>query len=118
MLRSLENAYSQLYSKLFHTFDKNIIKQCQYYFGQLPIEFKIANRRFNFLSKMHSIDNIYCRYFDVKNDELLTLVNTYCYVTDDIVSMKINIEGLDRIKNMTSLLRKHFERSLQIQMLI
>ena len=28
VLQSLENAYSQLYSKVFHTFNKDIIKQC------------------------------------------------------------------------------------------
>ena len=63
MLRSLENVYSQLYRKLFHTFDKDIIKQCQYYSRQMPVELKIANRRYNFLNIIRINDNIYCKFF-------------------------------------------------------
>ena len=82
VLHSLENAYSQLYSKVFHTFNKDIIKQCQFYFGQMPIELKIANRRFNFLRKICLNDGTYCKYFDLKNIELVLLINKYCCTRD------------------------------------
>jgi hypothetical protein len=68
MLQSLENAYSQLYSKLFHTYSKNIIKQCQFFTGQISVELKIANRRLNFLRKMSQLDST-CKYFDIRNKE-------------------------------------------------
>ena len=113
MLQSLENAYSQLYSKLFHTFNKNIIRQCQFYSGQMPIELKIASRRFNFLKKISVIDNTYCRYLDLKNIELSVLVNKYCCAGDghnlNIGPSNVSVQSI----NFNSLLRNYFERSLE-----
>ena len=111
MLNSLENSYSQLYSKLFHTFNKNIIKQCQFYSGQMPIELKIASRRLNFLQKVNN--STYCRYFDLKSNELVALVNKYCCASDghnlSIVSDSLSLQNI----NWNSLLRNYVERSLE-----
>jgi len=113
LVQSLENAYSQLYSKLFHSFDKNLIRDCQFYSGQLPVELKIANRRFNFLKKINLKDNTYCKYFDLRYNELSLLINKYCSASD---GSNINIEQ-DRYRvlnmNWKSLLRKYFERSVE-----
>ena len=113
LLQSLENAYSQLYSKLFHTFDKNIIRQCQFYSGQIPKELTIANKRFNFLKKISLMDNKYCKYFDLKNSEVALLVNKYCCASDDrninIVTDSLRLQNI----NWNLLLRKYFERSLE-----
>lgn len=114
-LKSLENAYSQLYNKLFHTYDNVIIKQCQYYSRQLPIEFKIASRRYNFLKNMSSIDNIYCKYLDINNDELLTLLNTYCCVNDSgTCNIDIVSDDVLRLQNIdwNGILWKYFEKSM------
>jgi len=112
MLQSLENAYSQLYSKLFHTFNKNIIMQCQFYSGQMPVELKIANRRFNFLKKVSLMDNTYYKYFDLKNNELVLLISKYFYAND---GQSIN-SVLDNIRlqnfNWNTVLQNYFERSL------
>ena len=113
MLNSLENAYSQLYSKLFHTFNKNIIRQCQFYFGQMPIELKIANRKFNFLKKISLNDNTYCKYFDLKSSELYVLVNKYrCASVDHNLNIVPDSINLLNIK-WNSLLRIYFEHSLE-----
>ena len=115
LLQSLENAYSQLYNKLFHTFNKTIIKQCKFYSGQMPAELKIANRRFNFLKKISLMDNSYCKYFDIKNNELFLLVNKYCcvHVSDghdiNIVPDSIRLQNI----NFNALLLNYFERSLE-----
>ena len=109
MLQSLENAYSQLYSKLFHTFNKNIIKQCMFYFGQLPIELKIANRRFNFLKKISLRGNKYCRYFDPVNNELCLLFNKYCGLIDSNEDNSMSANQTD----FKYLLIGYFERSLE-----
>ena len=113
MVQSLENAYSQLYSKLFHTFNKNIIRQCMFYFNQIPIELKIANRRFNFLKKISLNSNNYCSYFDLKNSEIFTLINKYCCTLDGL-----NINFLPENFNQANfrwknILRIYFERSLE-----
>lgn len=70
LLRSIENAYSQVFSKLFHTFDRSVIKQCQFYMGYLPAELKIANRKMNFLSKISLTNNFTCTLLDVNHNEL------------------------------------------------
>ena len=111
MLQSLENAYSQLYSKLFHTFNKDIIKQCQFYTGQMPIELKVANRRYNFLNKIGNLDSTLCKYFDVKNDELFILINKYCcnVYNNNVMLDNISLENI----NWNAILRCYFERSLE-----
>jgi hypothetical protein len=40
--------YNCTYTKLFSTFDKNIIAMCQFYTGQLPLDHKIDLRTLNF----------------------------------------------------------------------
>ena len=49
-LQSLENTYSQAFFKIFTTFDKNVVQQCQFYMGLLPIDLLIDLRKLNFLS--------------------------------------------------------------------
>jgi len=48
MIRSIDNAYSQALFKIFQTFDKNVIKMCQYYMYLLPIELKIVLKKLKF----------------------------------------------------------------------
>jgi len=113
MLQSLENAYSQVYSKIFHTFNKTIIKQCQFYLGQMPIELKIASRRINFLKKISISDNMYCKYFDLQIDELFLSVNKYsCARAGDNINMMPTNKRLQNI-NTNALLRNYFERSVE-----
>jgi len=52
LIESLENTLCQAYFKIFRTFDKSIAYQCMYFMGQLPLEFKIAQRKINFLSNL------------------------------------------------------------------
>ena len=82
---------------------------------QVPLELKIANRRYNFLKRMQIIDNIYCKYLDVKNDELLALINTYCSASDSL-NLKNNSANVFRLQNMNwnDLLHNYFERSIQM----
>ena len=52
MSDSIDNAYSNAYMKIFHTFNKGIIKSCQFNFGHLPMMCEIGVRRLNFLTKL------------------------------------------------------------------
>ena len=76
-LRSIENAYNQVYSKLFYTYDNLILKQCKFYMGYLPMELKIANRKLNFLSKISSASNLSCSMLDKNSAELQYLISFY-----------------------------------------
>lgn len=61
MSNSFENAYSQAFMKIFKTFDKDIIKSCQFFMGYLPIKLLIGVRRLNYLSKLQvSKVNVVC----------------------------------------------------------
>ena len=62
--RSMDQAYSQAFYKIFKTFDKSIIKQCQFYMGSLPLPFLIDIRKLNFLTK---IVNNYCHPLNCLN---------------------------------------------------
>lgn len=46
---NIDFVYNAQFSKLFHTFDKNIISQCQFYTGYLPASLLLDNRKLNFL---------------------------------------------------------------------
>ena len=115
VLRSLENAYSQMYSKLFHSFDKTIIKQCQFYSGQMPIELKIANKKLKFLQNLSLNDNTYCKYFDFRNGEFISLIDKYCCANDgsNVIIATDNIKQLGNIY-WKRLLKNYFELSLQM----
>jgi len=53
MLNSCENAYALAFMKVFRSYDKKIIEQCQYYMGQLPLELQIINRQINFFANVN-----------------------------------------------------------------
>ena len=38
MTAGIENAYSHAYMKIFKTFDKNVVSQCQFYMKKLPMD--------------------------------------------------------------------------------
>ena len=57
MYNVLESAYSSAFSKLFGSFDKNIIRYCQFYFNMLPLCDVIDCRRLNFLYGMKRSNN-------------------------------------------------------------
>ena len=51
----LDAAYNAAFSKIFSTYDKNIIKYCQYYSYKLPYSLTIGIRRLNFLVSLSKI---------------------------------------------------------------
>ena len=57
MYNSLESAYSAAFSKIFGTYDKHVIKQCQYYCGVLPVADANDIKRLNFLKGMSTVKN-------------------------------------------------------------
>ena len=74
MLSSCENAFALAFMKVFKTFDKKIVENCQYYMGQLPIELKIINKQLNFLVNLDKSTNNICKFL---NKENVNLCNNY-----------------------------------------
>ena len=51
-LRNFSRAYNSIFSKIFETFDKNVIACCQYYSGYLCFNRIYDMHRYNFLDKL------------------------------------------------------------------
>jgi hypothetical protein len=100
MNASIDNAYSNAYMKIFYTFDKNVIRSCQFYFGYLPMELEIGLRSLNFLSKL-----LKCK---------TNLINQVLDIKADIqaVTLKFNFDINDSTKWHSKMWR-HFETLLQ-----
>jgi hypothetical protein len=52
-ISSLAYVYNSVFFKLFHTFDKNTIENCQFHCGYLPFRYNFALRKLNFLKDIH-----------------------------------------------------------------
>ena len=77
MIASCENAYAQAFIKIFKTFNLDIIKQCQFYSGELPLKLKIVKKKINFLSKLKESRNEICKFFSNMQNELETICHLY-----------------------------------------
>ena len=73
---ALESAFSAAFSKIFNTYDKLVIKQCQFYCGSLPFSDTIDLRKLSFLHGLKAVNNLtlnalYCMQ---ENGELASLL--------------------------------------------
>ena len=57
MLSHLSFVSNTIYSKIFKTFDKTIIAECQWHFGYLPLVYELDLKRMNFLHKLLLVDH-------------------------------------------------------------
>ena len=57
MFSSLEAAYTAAFAKIFWTFDKAIIRNCQFYSGTLPLCYKIDVKRLQFFTDLTKSGN-------------------------------------------------------------
>ena len=56
LLKSLENAFNQAFFKIFKTFDKHVIEQCQFYMGYLPVSLLLDVKKLNFHTKIRCME--------------------------------------------------------------
>jgi len=83
----LNNPFNMVFTKLFGTFNKEIIKSCQYYCGYLPFDLLLDMKILRFLKKIFG----FCVYnmslfslFKISGeDEFLTLAAKYNIVLSD-----------------------------------
>ena len=54
---TLSYPYNSVFMKLFKSFNKNIITLCQYYCGELPLEYLLHSRNLNFYSKLNMAES-------------------------------------------------------------
>jgi len=85
LLCSLEKSYSQAFFKIFKTFDKQVIRSCQFFMGILPIKLLISQRKLNYLSKLRII-NVPLFYVLCRNDEeRIGECSKYCFPTSELM---------------------------------
>ena len=74
---SLENAYSQAFTKIFKTFDKNIISICQFNMGYLPIELQLVLKQLKFWIGVKRSGNATFNFLATLHNDWKTLINKY-----------------------------------------
>ena len=57
-ITKLESAYSAAYAKIFGSYNLTVIPQCQFYCGSLPISYRIAIKKINFLNGLAISTNV------------------------------------------------------------
>ena len=88
----LDNAYIAGFAKIFGTYDKDIIKQCQFYCGATPLCGIIDLRRLNFLNGIRKNgSNAISLLFevDVKVEFSVFLLSTHCPKSVSVIIGKI-----------------------------
>ena len=83
-----------IYTKLFATFDKSVIAQCQYYTGQLPLKHLLHLKFCNFLIGLKNIPNSSAKLlFDwLGNNEWQSIADQYdIYPNDNSAARKRKI---------------------------
>jgi len=101
-LNKLDNPLFLSFAKIFHSFDKNIVHNCMFYTGSMPLRYEFWCRKINFLTKLKSTHNILLSYLftNFGRQNLVKLCK----------ELKINVGEANNVK---SLLAKQFEMSLQ-----
>ena len=79
----LSSPFDRMFSRLFKTFDKNVIRYCQYYTSHLPLSYTIDLRRCRFLFKLRTCNNDLMRLlYNTANN----YVNEICHCYNLLVS--------------------------------
>jgi hypothetical protein len=99
-LTTINSPWSRSFEKIFNTFDKNLIKQCQLYTGYKPMLHMYALKVMSFLEKANTTDNI-----------MLKTLSTNLS-TDDIsrLALLFNTNVLDFKTNYRVIIDSNFEQ--------
>jgi hypothetical protein len=102
-LSSLCNAYNNMFGKIFHSYDKNVIAYCQWYSGFWPFELVYEYHRYNFLNTLAQSQCI---------DKTLD-VDCPDYIEYENIQKKYAIEIGDSLATVRYKFWKFFESLLQ-----
>lgn len=90
MYNVLESAFSAAFSKIFGTFDKSIIKQCQFYSHISPLCNVIDGKRLKFLHGVKSSSNFALKllFETTGKNEYICLLKKHSITTDNVNQFK------------------------------
>ena len=91
--------------KMFNSYDKKIIEQCQFYMGCLPIRMQIDLRKLKFLKNLHSTNYL------LHSSPMCHLSN---WMDSDFVNLKLKYGITDHMKpsKFTCIMYDAFQTSL------
>ena len=84
--KTINTALSLAFSKIFSTYDKSVIDQCQFYLGVLPLNYQLDMNKISFLSKMSKCNNYH----------LLTLFNIFGNVELQELYHSYSVSSVDK----------------------
>ena len=100
-LRSLNHPWTRAFEKIFRTFDKNVIRQCQLYTGFMPMLHMYALKVMSFLENLNKTDNIMLRTLssnlstdDVSRLALMFNSNLDVFKSNYITIIRLNSDEL------------------------
>jgi hypothetical protein len=93
MYNTLESAFSNAFAKIFKSFDKNVIRQCQYFCNVLPLCDTIDLRRLNFLHGLSKSKNVFIKslYFLFGKAEFSQIATKHKLSVSSTASWKSNV---------------------------
>ena len=102
-------AYDRAFMKIFATYNNDVIRNCQFYSGHLPLAYLIDLRKINFLTNLKTcLDGDFCDIFSIEiNDESISIYNKY--IESPIDNNAVNLFNYN-IKQQMWLV---FEKSIQ-----
>jgi hypothetical protein len=94
-LNSLEFAYTAAFGKIFGSYDKSVVRHCQFYCGVLPITYNIDIRRLKFLNSLDTSRNLHINFLFMLNarTEINDMLSKYNLNSDQIFNCKAALWG-------------------------
>ena len=99
---SLDHTWDRSFMKVYMTFNKEIIQQCQYYGGFLPVSLLLDIRKTDFLSRLHFSEN----------NLLIFLYNNFGYKDLCTTAKKYNVQTDFFIKNSKFVVKNYFTHQI------
>ena len=100
---SLDNAYRTIFAKIFKTFDNDVIANCMYYCGMLPMHYTADIRKFKFYNSLLKASN-----FQVK----LLFHRTGIREFEQLCN-KYNLAANNTIHNLKRVMWRDFEKLIE-----
>jgi hypothetical protein len=104
MRNIVENAVNTVFAKLFSSFDKVVIQNCQFYCKFLPVIYSMDIRTFEFCKELSNHSNDSLRLLFLRTDTKLF----------EKLQMKYGVNSMTNVNQLKSVLWKHFENCLKL----
>ena len=106
MRNYLNNAFRTVFAKLFNSFDNNVIANCQYFCGVLPLSYIIDNRSIEFFKRLTNSSNELIKLHFIRSGGKQLEQLLKCY--------KLPVTATSNMFNLKSALWTHFANAVDM----